>query len=182
MIFGDPNEFAILIDVVPTWTSDDSYKNGLFHFIIDGGLFPNSVRVATLGGDINCLSNDNALLSPPEDNVLFNMDKLKAFSTMLKVMLPTMLEPEVDVSGDFETDYKYQASTYNLEDDSCYVMAVGSGDNIRILGAKTSYLSGNDVDGYEWKNYDYLSIYEIILPKDKIRKIVSDVKMHYILM
>ncbi|WP_315710993.1 immunity 42 family protein [Brenneria uluponensis] len=181
MIFGDPNEFAILMDVVPAWTSGDSYKNGLFHFIIDGRFLPDSVGVATLSGDISCLSDDNALLSPPEDNALFNMDKFKAFSTMLKVMLPTMLEPEEDVPDDFETSYKYQASTYNLEDGSCYVLAVSSGDKVRILGAKTSYLSGNNIDGYEWKNYDHLNIYEVILSKERIRKIVNDVKNQYTL-
>lgn len=180
MIYGDPNKFAILMDVVPDWTLDNSYKNGLFHFIIDGKFFPDSAGVATLSGDISCLSEDNALLSPPEDNALFNMDKSLAFPFMLKVMLPALLEPDSDIPDDFETDYKYQASTYNLEDESCYVFAVGSEGKIRILGAKTSYLSGNSQDGYEWKNYDDLNVYEAILLKEDIYKIVNDVKTQYL--
>ncbi|MCT4706364.1 immunity 42 family protein [Enterobacteriaceae bacterium H16N7] len=180
MIYGNPNKFAILMDIVSDWTLDNSYKNGLFHFIIDGKFFPDSAGVATLSGDVSCLSEDNALLSPPEDNVLFNMDKSLAFSSMLKVMLPALLEPEADIPDDFETDYKYQASTYNLENESCYVLAVGLEGKIRILGAKTSYLYGNAQDGYEWKNHDVIHVYEVILLKEEIYKIVNDVKAQYL--
>ncbi|WP_034461066.1 Imm42 family immunity protein, partial [Buttiauxella noackiae] len=130
---------------------------------------------------VNFLSENNALLSPPENNALYKMDKLLAFQAMLKVMLPTLLELYVDIPDDFETDYRYQASTYNLEGDSCYVLAVGSEDKVRILGAKTSYLYGNRQDGYEWKNYDDLNVYETILLKEDVYKIVNDVRAQYMM-
>ncbi|WP_157953023.1 immunity 42 family protein [Limnobaculum parvum] len=181
MVFGDPNNFAILMELVPPWSLEDNYKNGLFHFIIDGKLFPDSAGVATLSGDVSCLSEDNALLSPLEDSILFSLDKIEAFSTMLRAMLPTLLDPNVDVPDDFETNYSYQASTYNLEDNACYVFAVSSGDEIRILGAKTSYLSGNDIDGYKWINCEHLDVAEVILQKEEVHKIVNEIKMQFTL-
>lgn len=50
MVFGNPQKFAIMTELIPSWTSPDSYKNGLLHFIIDGEFFPNTAKVATLGG------------------------------------------------------------------------------------------------------------------------------------
>lgn len=179
MVFGDPNKFAILIDYVPLWNIDSGFKNGLFHFIVEGEMFPSSASVATLGGDVGCLSDDNALITTPEDENLFKMNRLDAFSSMMRAMLPGLLDPNVDVPDDFETDYRYQASTYNLENDSCYVFSVGFMDEIRILAAKVSYLDGNDNDGYEWKNYDVFKVYDVILTKKEVHHIVSQVKEKY---
>ncbi|PQQ34169.1 hypothetical protein C6H68_25230, partial [Photorhabdus luminescens] len=66
-------------------------------------------------------------------------------------MLPERAEPGKEVSDDFVTSYKYQASTYNLENDCCYVFAVSNGSMIRILGSKLSVLNGNDDVGYHWE-------------------------------
>ncbi len=179
MVFGDPNKFAILMDYVPIWSSEGGYKNGLFHFIIDGKFFPDSANVATLSGDISCLSDDNALITVPEDEYLFKAGKLDSFSKIMSVMLPNLLDPDAEVSDDFEADYRYQASTYNLENDTCYVFSVGFMGEIRILAAKVSHLYGNDTEGYEWKNYNNLEVYEVILSKDEVHRIVSEVKAKY---
>lgn len=176
MIFGDPNKFAILMDYVPDWSVGSGYKNGLFHFIIIGKMFPSYASVATLNGDLDCLSDDNALITTPESEDLFKMDKLEAFTEMMNVMLPNLLYPDAEVADDFETDYRYQASTYNLEGDSCYAFAVKFIDEVRILAAKVSYLYGNDIDGYEWINYSNFEIHEIILPKSEVYQIVSEVR------
>ncbi|PQQ35864.1 hypothetical protein C6H68_22630 [Photorhabdus luminescens] len=34
--FGDPSRFAIFIEYISDWSTSDGYKNGLFHFCIDG--------------------------------------------------------------------------------------------------------------------------------------------------
>lgn len=83
MIFGDPNKFAILMDYVPTWSSEGGYKNGLFHFIIGGKFFPDYASVAALSGDISCLSYDNALITVPENEYLFKAEKLDSFSKIM---------------------------------------------------------------------------------------------------
>ncbi|WP_145557819.1 immunity 42 family protein [Yersinia aldovae] len=179
MIFGDPNKFAILMDYVPLWSSEGGYKNGLFHFIVDGEFFPNYASVATLSGDISCLSDDNALITVPENEYLFKADKLDSFSKIMNAMLPNLLNPDAEVSDDFEEDYRYQASTYNLENDTCYVFSVGFMGKVRILAAKVSYLDGNDTEGYEWRNYNKLEVHEVILSKDEVHHIVSEVKEKY---
>lgn len=179
MIFGDPNKFAILMDHVASWDLDGGYKNGLFHFVVAGGIFPSYASVATLSGDVGCLSDDNALITTPENEKLFNMNKWDAFSNMMNAMLPNLLDPCAEVPDDFETDYRYQASTYNLENDACYVFCVSFMNKIRILAAKVSYLSGNDTDGYEWKNISNIEINEVILPKGEVHYIVSEVKKKY---
>ncbi|PQQ30505.1 hypothetical protein C6H68_26025, partial [Photorhabdus luminescens] len=60
------------------------YRNGLFHFCIDGKLYPNSAKVATLGGDILCLSDGNALALPVENNNIFNMEKKRSLLLYVK--------------------------------------------------------------------------------------------------
>lgn len=179
MIFGDPNKFAILMDYVPLWSSEGGYKNGLFHFIVDGKFFPTYASVATLSGDISCLSDDNALITVPENEYLFKADKLDSFSKIMNAMLPNLLDPDAEVSDDFKGDYRYQASTYNLENDTCYVFSVGFMESVRILAAKVSYLDSNDTEGYEWRNYNNLEVYEVILFKDEVHGIVSEVKEKY---
>ncbi|WP_309297156.1 Imm42 family immunity protein, partial [Enterobacter hormaechei] len=41
MIFGNPYRFAIWTDYIPQW--GESYKNGLFHLIINGNLYPHNI-------------------------------------------------------------------------------------------------------------------------------------------
>lgn len=177
MIFGDPNKFAILAKKIPEWTAPDSYVNGMFHFIVGSKLFPDYTVVSTLGTDIGvCLSDKNALISQPEDALLFNMPKEEAFTKMLNAMRPFALNPDADVPDDFEEDCRYQASTQNIEDGGCYVFAASFKNEIRILGAKTSYLSGNISEGRRWKNYETLDVYEIVMPKKDVLEIVKAVK------
>ncbi|UYA60674.1 hypothetical protein NAL19_2557 [Pectobacterium sp. F1-1] len=179
MIFGDPNTFAILMEPVPVWSEDAGYTNGLFHFIINGKLFPDNASVATLDGDISCLSEDNALVTATEDKELFMADKHIAFTAMLNKMLPELMNPDANIPDDFVTDYRYQASTYNLENNMCYVFAVSHNSKLRILAAKTSYLLGNDSDGYQWENFMTLDVQEIILPCDEVQKIIFSTRNFY---
>ncbi|SFD28950.1 immunity 42 family protein [Pragia fontium] len=174
MVFGDPNHFAILIEYLPQWSEvQGSFKNGLFHFCIDGRMYPDSARVATLGGDISCLSNGNALVLPITSEDIFNMGKKEAFFFLLGTMLPERVDPEIEVSDDFVTSYQYQASTYNLEDDCCYVFAVSFKDMIRILGAKLSTLSGDGDIGYHWIDINDPHISDVILKKEIVKDIVD---------
>ena len=181
MIFGDPHKFAILAKEIPEWTLEGSYITGLFHFIVDSKLFPDYTPASSLGTDIGvnlCESSNtptNALISQPEDALLFNMPKEEAFTKMLNAMLPYALNPDADVPCDFEEDYRYRASTPNIEDAGCYVFAVSFGSEIRVLGAKIRYLAENVIDGMHWEIYENIDVYEAILPKKEILEIVNAV-------
>jgi hypothetical protein len=179
MVFGDPNRFAILIEYVSEWSDDSNYKNGLFHFCIDGKLFPNKARVATLSGDIFCLSDGNALTTPVENKTFFEMGKSDALSSMLKTMLPERVEPDKEIPDDFVTSYEYQASTYNLEDDYCYFFAVSMGSKIRIVGAQLSTLKEDSNAEHHWEDVLNPDIVEIYLDKHEVKKIIDSVINYY---
>ena len=51
-------------------------------------------------------------------------------------MLPYILMNEDEIPDDFQTDYTYQASTENLEDENCFAFAVREGRRVRILAAE----------------------------------------------
>lgn len=178
MVFGDPNKFAILMELIPYWTRDGSYKNGLFHFIIDGKIFPTWSNGATHRGDIHFLADDSALFLTPENKQLFSADKRKVFTELMNGILPYPLNADKTALERVEKEQSFQASAYNLEADSCFVFAIGHKENIRLLAAKKAYLYGDDSDGGQGKNYDRPDIEEIILPKTEVRQIVKEVKAH----
>ncbi|WP_447588186.1 immunity 42 family protein [Aquipseudomonas campi] len=176
MIIGDPNCFAILVEKVDIWTAEDSYINGIFHYIIGGYFLPEMVGVATLSGDIFCLSDDNALVAFPESRDLFFMPKEEAFKFMLSSMLPSILEPGKDVDDNFEEDFQYQASTYNIENGGSYVFAVSLGEQVRILGAKVNYLLFDDSGNGRWEVVDSIVVHEVFVNKDTVREIVNSTR------
>lgn len=175
MVFGDPNNFAILVEKIECWTVDGNYENGLFHYVINGFFLPDIAGVATLSGDISCLACENSLVAFPEDHSVFRMPKQEAFKFMLRSMLPLLVDAEEEILDDFEADYKYQASTYNIEDNGCYVFAVSSGDNVRILGAKVSYpLLGDSGGG--WGIIDHVVVHEAFLSRAAVSEIICSVR------
>ncbi|MFJ7282257.1 Imm42 family immunity protein [Pseudomonas sp. NPDC099000] len=174
MIFGDPINFAILMKYIPQWSQNGSYKNGMFHFIIDSAIFPEVAGVATLGGDVGCVKSDNALFRPVDDFELFHMDAKSAFLLMLEGMLPARLGVEVDEG--FVEDYRFQASTNNLEEFGCFVFAVGFKNEVRILGANLNCLSseGDVITGLE-----LIKVSEAIISKEKVLEMVAGVVKEY---
>lgn len=176
MVFGDPNNFGILIEKISIWSAENGYENGLFHFCIDGELYPPRAKVASLGSDVFYLSDDNALISLPVENEIFSMDKKEAFFSMLRLMLPDLADPEVDVDESFVSSYLYQASTPNLEEDSCYVFAVSNGQDVRILGAKLSELIENEAGEYFWEDKRDIQVKEAIINKSELISIVNQAK------
>ncbi|RON26039.1 hypothetical protein BK661_27110 [Pseudomonas frederiksbergensis] len=174
MIFGDPIKFAILMKYIPQWSQEGSYKNGMFHFIIDSAIFPDVAGVATLGGDVHCVKSDNALVNPVDDSKLFHMDAKSAFLYMLEGMLPAKLG--VEAHEGFVEDYRFHASSNNLEEFGCFVFAVGFKNKIRILGANLNCLSseGDAVTGLE-----LVKVSEVIIDKKKASEIIFDVVKDY---
>lgn len=135
-VFGDPNKFALVVEQVQSWNDRDASKNGIFHFIVDRRIFPDKARVATISAELGCLSAGNALIDFPENSAIASLGAPAAFERLLNGMLPYLLMNEDDIPEDFETDYTYQASTGNLEDEGCFAFAVGVGDQVRILAAQ----------------------------------------------
>ncbi|EJM04482.1 hypothetical protein PMI18_01376 [Pseudomonas sp. GM102] len=171
MIFGDPIKFAILMEYVPQWSEEGSYRNGMFHFILDSTILPEFASVATLGVDVRCLQFNNALVDHVEDSVLFHMDAKTAFQDMLGRMLPGRLG--IDVDDDFVNEYRFRVSSINLEEFDCFVFAVAFEDKLRIVGAKISddFSSPYDVED--------LRVSEVVVEKEEVAKIVAGAVGYY---
>ncbi len=171
-VYGDPNKFALIVERIEQWTDVKSHANGVFHFVIDQCIYPRRVRVSTLSADIGGLASDNALLSGPQCDAVGGMGAKAAFTFLLNRMRPGHLLSDDDIPDDFVDDYTYQASTDNLENDSCYVFAVGVGDEIRILGAKME--SPLD-DGPSL----IADLAEVWVGRDEVRDIVRQVRSDF---
>ena len=135
-VFGDPNNFALIVASVRLWNEEPGAGNGIFHFVVDGRVFPRRARVSALSADIGSLSSGNALVDFPENSKLHGLGADEAFRFLLNGMLPYMLMDEDEIPDDFQTDYTYQASTENLEDENCFAFAVREGHRVRILAAE----------------------------------------------
>lgn len=93
MIFDNPYHFAIWKEFVPQ--QSESYKNGLFHFIINGNLYPDDIRTSTLSSDLNEITdNDCALISQPQNNEIFNLPTEIAFKCLFDLTYPESSEKD----------------------------------------------------------------------------------------
>ncbi|MBX7276949.1 immunity 42 family protein [Pseudomonas sp. ERGC3:05] len=91
MIFGDPHNFAILVQYLPEW-GDSLSKNGVFHFCVDGYFFPEEINSSTLWVDIcSLLDSANPLCFFQEDKDIFEKDARSAFVHMLGMVSPELI-------------------------------------------------------------------------------------------
>ncbi len=174
MIFGNPAVFAILIEYLPIW-SENSYKNGMFHFCIDEFFFPDQVCVSCLGVDVfELLSEDHPFVSFPENKGLFEGEKSNSFEIMLRMAYPGMFEE--DIPDDFSASHLYRASTQILEDAGYFVFAVTYGDMVRVLGTKMTELKRDEVSGRNvWHKIDTPDIKEVFLNKSEVSEMIKEV-------
>ncbi|WP_387467495.1 immunity 42 family protein [Photorhabdus tasmaniensis] len=178
MIFGDPYRFAILVEYIPYW-SDSSFKNGLFHFYINGKMFPDELTTATLNVDVFSLDNRNALVSFPENKDVFDKEIKEAFNTMLGMISPNLVDSNSDIPENFESSYIYKASTENIDDFGSSVFAVSYNDIVRIIGAKRRILRyDNNGRGY-WEDIPNPNFYEIKLHRNEVKEIIANIKKYY---
>ncbi|WP_168386440.1 immunity 42 family protein [Erwinia amylovora] len=173
MIFGDPYRFAVLIQHIPDW-SDETYKNGLFHFCIDGDFFPNEISTSTLWVDVYSLIDEsNPLISFKDDENLFVMDKDKAFTLMLGMISPELIG--LEETDDFEPSCIFQASTENINDAGFMVFSVSNKDSVRILGAKYNELKQDENGNNYWSRIFNPNVKESVLAKKEINEIMTSV-------
>lgn len=174
MIFGDPYEFAVLIEIVPEW-SDETYRNGLFHFIIDGKMFPEEPTNSSLGVDLRAFLKSSALVSLPENCEIFNMNKEDAFNLMLGLAYPDYRD-DVENPEDFDNCYLYEASTPNIQDPGSYFFCVRCNDAVRIIGAKKNRLQPGPDGGNFWERIPNPEVVEVFMSVDAVKEIVRKVR------
>lgn len=172
MIFGDPYQFAVWVQDIPEW-GDDSHRNGLFHFMIDGKIFPECISTASLGAEFNQLNNSNALITLPENCEIFHKPKEDAFHFMLGLAYPDYRSDFVDGSDDFENVFLYKISNLNAQDCGCYIFCVACSGSVRVLGAKVKELVANGDETSGWVAIPQIKVAETIVPAADIKHIVE---------
>ncbi|WP_428555653.1 immunity 42 family protein [Pseudomonas edaphica] len=177
MIFGDPHNFAILIQCFPEW-GDSTSKNGMFHFCIDGFFLPEEIKTSTLWVDVySLLDNSNPLYVFQDDKNIFEKDAKSAFIHLLGMISPELIGE--DESEEFEQSYRFQASTENINDSGYAVFAVSDNDLVRVLGARHSELQQDGVGGCHWERVGNFDVKEAYIEKDKIIDMLAGVRNYY---
>lgn len=174
MIFGDPYRFAIWVEYLPQW--GEAFKNGLFNLMVNGNLYPNDIRTATLSTDLfEIIDNECALISLPENKDVFDMSVENAFDFLLKLAYPESTEE--NEYPDQILDYSILSS--NISGYGAHFFAVANKNAVRIIGGKTEYLIQESSKKINvWEDIKNPLLEDIILPKDEINKIMNDLKKY----
>lgn len=118
MIVGNPHEFAIYFDVVDEWSSE-TFKNGVFSYIIGGVFFPDNPINATIGTEF-------LFIKEFSDRIMMT----KESSTILKMTtceLSNYLHHDTfEKHNGFNSNSKYLISTQSMIDRNCFIYVVKS--------------------------------------------------------
>ncbi len=129
MLIGNPDCFAVIVDVVEFWNIDKSFQNGTLFFAVNSEIFPKEIQSATLSYEFHTLIN--SLKNIPVNEKIFNMPTEKAYREICNLVYPE--------DWDTDNDYRYMISTPSFSDNDYLVFAVGNGEKVRILAARPDY-------------------------------------------
>lgn len=129
MIIGNPDCFAVIVDVMESWNADRIFQNGILFLAISSEIFPKEIQSATLSCEIPELIE--SLKNIPVDKEIFGMPAEKAYSEIYNLVFPD--------DWDIDNDYRYMISTPSFSDNDYLVFAVSNGEKVRILAAKPDY-------------------------------------------
>lgn len=132
MIIGNPDCFAVIVDVVESWNVDKSFQNGILFFAISSEIFPKEIQSATLSYEFAELTE--SLKNIPVNRKIFSMPTEKAYNELHNLVYPD--DPD---DWDIDNDYRYSISTPSFYDHNYLVFAVSNGEKIRILAARPDY-------------------------------------------
>ncbi|MDE5620604.1 MAG: immunity 42 family protein [Ruminococcus sp.] len=129
MIIGNPDCFAVIVDVVESWNVDKSFQNGILFLAISAEIFPKEIQSATLSYEFAELTE--SLKNIPVGKEIFSMPNEKAYNELYNLVYPD--------DWDIDSDYRYMISTPSFYDKNYLVFAVSNGEKIRILAARPDY-------------------------------------------
>lgn len=135
MIIGNPDCFAVIVDVAECWNADKSFQNGILFFAISGEIFPKEIQSATLSCEFHELIN--SLKNIPVNEKIFSMPTEKAYRKIYNLVYPE--------DRNTDNDYCYIISTPSFSDNDYLVFAVSNGEKIRILASKPDYCKEESV-------------------------------------
>jgi len=173
MVIGDPNKFAIVIDVVDEW-STNGFVSGIFYISIDGCLFPKDLLNTTLNSEIYIFFENeiSSLLTKPVDIELFEEDKLTVYKRLLDITFPEISD---DVESFPENNYLYSCGFNEIENAGCYLFSVSNGEQVRILGAEVVKDGTVNRDGSVCE----LSVCEVFISIAELDSIIQKFRRYY---
>ena len=124
MLIGNPDKFALLLEKVPEWST--SYVNGLLFVMLNGEIYPKTVRTATLNCELPELLNENS----PFMNPVISWELYYLKSKDLFQRLATMTYPE---NSEQDNDYHFSMiALHEIYDSGYCLFIVSNGKNVRI--------------------------------------------------
>jgi hypothetical protein len=172
MIFGNPYHFAIWTDFVPGWS--ELYKNGLFHLIINGKLYPYDIRTSTLSSDLyEITDNDCALISQPQNDEIFYLPTEIAFKRLFDLTYPEPSEQDEYPEQIFD----YCITSSNISSCGGCFFAVANDISLRVIGGVIQQLVKDESD--EKNVWEYIKkplLQDITILKHDLNEIMSNVR------
>ena len=182
MIIGDPNNFAVFIDLVTDWNDENSFwREGMIDFIFQCEFLSNKIKNFTIN---EFLTNweDRFLIEPHDNKELFYMDKYQAYKYMLNTFNPLILNDDADWDSEYiETPHKYVFLSGYFK--GAWIAIVSYQDKVRILAAIIHDLTQHcdekgEVRG-EWIRRENIIIREAFLNK-KDYDLISEMSAKYL--
>ncbi|MDI3438492.1 immunity 42 family protein [Erwinia sp. V90_4] len=172
MIFGNPYHFAIWTDFVPGWS--ELYKNGLFHLIINGKLYPDDIRTSTLSSDLyEITDSDCALISQPQNDEIFYLPTEIAFKRLFDLTYPDPSEQDEYPEQIFD----HCITSSNISSCGGCFFAVSNDISLRVIGGVIQQLVK---DESEEKNvWEYIKkplLQDITILKHDLNEIMNNVR------
>jgi len=129
VVIGNPYKFSIILQIIEEWNVDYTFGNGVLMLCVDGNLFPNEIVTATLKCEVAPLID--SLNGVVQDERLFSMSRESSFAELYNCTFPENLE--------VANDYRFLISPMVLSDEGCFVFAIKSDCQVRILASKLCY-------------------------------------------
>lgn len=126
MLFGNPDNFAFLIEKVPEWCGN-GFVNGLLYVYVNGEIFPKKIYTTTLSDLWSVF--DYAFVNPPKDERLYALPDDELFAELRQIRYPLYFTDDEDA----DNDYRYDIEYYEIGDWRYHIFAVSNGKNVRVL-------------------------------------------------
>jgi len=150
MLIGNPDHFALMLEIVPEWCSDN-FVQGIFYVYVNGVLYPDTLRTTTLNSEIYWLLEDNSpFINPQIDKELYNLEARELFNEVRKVTFP---ETET-----VDNNYSYRVPLDELSDAGFYFFIVASEKEVRIMVGKRDKKNITYVDEVKLSMSDFKCI------------------------
>lgn len=158
MVLGNPYKFAVLIDPIKSWNTDDTFCNGLLFLSVNGNIYPKEIETATLSYEIELLKHN--LNNLTTDKWLYDLPPQQAFVEIYNITFPENI--------DIENDYRFDISPTTLSDNNYFIFAVRNDSNVRILASKLDYELANSRHKLQ-----EISVNESIISVAELKEITS---------